>query len=66
MDVRDLATALVAIADLFNAANREINGDLAELRVEVSASFKAGSFGIDLADHLGCKTDGGVPHYESH
>lgn len=54
MDVRDLAPALVAFADLFTAANREINGDAAEVRVQVNASFKAGSFGIDLvaAQHL--------------
>ena len=48
MDVRDLAPALVAIADLFTAPNKEINGEAAELRVQVNASFKAGSFGIDL------------------
>lgn len=48
MDVRDLAPALVAIADLFTAANAELNGDDADVRVDVTASFKAGSFGIDL------------------
>jgi hypothetical protein len=48
MDVRDLAPALVAFADLFTATNKEINGDAAEVRVQVNASFKAGSFGIDL------------------
>ncbi|WP_244121617.1 hypothetical protein [Burkholderia gladioli] len=48
MDVRDLAPALIAFADLFTAANKEINGDSADVRVEVNASFKAGSFGIDL------------------
>jgi hypothetical protein len=48
MDVRDLAPALVAFADLFTAVNKEINGDAAEVRVQVNASFKAGSFGIDL------------------
>jgi hypothetical protein len=54
MDVRDLAPALVAIADLFTAANKEINGDAAEVRVQVNASFKAGSFWIDLvaSQHL--------------
>ncbi|WP_244113660.1 hypothetical protein [Burkholderia cepacia] len=54
MDVRDLAPALIAFADLFTAANKEINGDAAEVRVQVNASFKAGSFGIDLiaAQHL--------------
>ncbi|MFC0696768.1 hypothetical protein [Paraburkholderia humisilvae] len=48
MDVRDLAPALIAIADLLTAANEEINGKTAKLRVHVNASFKAGSFGIDL------------------
>lgn len=48
IDVRDLAPALVAFADLFTATNKEINGDAAEVRVQVNASFKAGSFGIDL------------------
>jgi hypothetical protein len=48
MDVRDLAPALIAIADLLTAANQEINGDAAEVRVQVNASFKAGSFGIEL------------------
>jgi hypothetical protein len=48
MDVRDLAPALIAFADLFSAANKEINGNAAELRVQVNANFKAGSFGIDL------------------
>src|ERR1700710_1861288 len=48
MDVRDLAPALVAFADLFTAANKEVNGDAADVRVQVNASFKAGSFGIDL------------------
>lgn len=54
MDVRDLAPALVAIADLFTAANKEINGDAADVRLEVHASFKAGSFGIDFvaSQHL--------------
>lgn len=48
MDVRDLAPALVAISDLFSAANRELNGEAADVRVEVKGSFKAGSFHIDL------------------
>ncbi|WP_061165200.1 hypothetical protein [Caballeronia temeraria] len=48
MDVRDLAPALVAIADLFTAANKELNGDSADVRVEVKGSFKAGSFELDL------------------
>jgi hypothetical protein len=48
MDVRDLAPALIAMADLFTAANQEINGEASSIRVHVNASFKAGSFGIDL------------------
>lgn len=48
MDVRDLAPALIGIADLLTSANREVNGDAADVNVEVHASFKAGSFGIDL------------------
>jgi hypothetical protein len=48
MDVRDLAPALIAIADLLTAANNEINGEASSIRVHVNASFKAGSFGIDL------------------
>ncbi|GAB7525222.1 hypothetical protein PBS_42110 [Paraburkholderia sp. 2C] len=48
MDVRDLAPALIAIADLLAAVNKEVNGDASSIRVHVNASFKAGSFGIDL------------------
>jgi hypothetical protein len=49
MDVRDLAPALFAVADLLTAANKEVNGEGTDLRVQVSANFKAGSFGIDLS-----------------
>lgn len=48
MDVRDLAPALVAMADLFAAANKVLNGDAADVRVEVKGSFRAGSFNIEL------------------
>jgi hypothetical protein len=48
MNVRDLAPALVAIADLFAAANAELNGNSADVRVEVKGSFKSGSFQIEL------------------
>ena len=37
MDARDLAPALVAFADLFTAVNKEINGDTADVRVQVNA-----------------------------
>jgi hypothetical protein len=54
MDVRDLAPALIAIADLLTTVNREVNGETSTIRVHVDASFKAGSFGIDLvaSQHL--------------
>jgi len=48
MDVRDLAPALLAMADLLRAANAELHGDTADVRIAVRASFKEGSFGIDL------------------
>jgi hypothetical protein len=48
MNIRDLAPALVAIADLFSAANTELNGNSADVRVEVKGNFKSGSFQIGL------------------
>lgn len=48
MDVRDLAPALVAIGNLASDTNKLINGDSTDIRVEVHASFKAGSFGIEM------------------
>jgi len=48
MNIRDLAPALVAIADLFSAANTELNGNSADVRVEVKGNFKSGSFQIEL------------------
>jgi hypothetical protein len=55
IDVRELAPALLALSDLLDAANRALSGDAAQVRVEVRASFKTGSFGIDLVVFQGLK-----------
>lgn len=47
MDVRDLAPALLAIGQLFDAANAIINRDAAQIKVEVRATSR-GSFEIDF------------------
>lgn len=48
MDVRDLAPALIALSDVFEEAAKTLYGKKAVVTVKVNASFKAGSFGIDL------------------
>ena len=48
MDVRDLSPALLALADALKAANAAINGDKAEVRLDIVGKPKSGSFGIDL------------------
>lgn len=47
MDVRDLAPALLAVGQLFDAANTTLNGEGSQIRVKVKAT-SPGSFHIDL------------------
>lgn len=46
--VRELAPALISVADLLEEANLIINGKESRIDVNVKGSFKSGSFGIDL------------------
>lgn len=49
MDVRTLAPALLAFGDLCEETGRALFGPQVTTRVEVRASFRTGSFGIDLS-----------------
>lgn len=48
MAVKDLAPALLALSDLFEEANKVLNGCRADVRLDVKGSFKSGCFGIDF------------------
>lgn len=48
MDVRDLAPALLSLSDVFEEASKTVYGKSSKISIRVNASFKAGSFGIDL------------------
>lgn len=48
MDPRELAPALLAMADLLEASAKVLYGDKAKVNVNVKGSFKTGSFNIDF------------------
>lgn len=48
MDVRDLAPALVALADVIEEANLTAYGQSSSIQVNVKGSFKTGCFKVDL------------------
>ena len=48
MNVRDLAPALLSVADLLQEANRLFNANKADVSVNIKGSFRNGSFIIDF------------------
>ena len=48
MDVRELAPALIALSELLEQSSKTAFPGAPEVSVNVSGSFKAGSFGVDL------------------
>ena len=49
MEVQDLAPALLALADIVQAANKKFNGDQADIKVLVNADVEQKCFMIDLS-----------------
>lgn len=48
MDARELAPALMAVADLLDTSVRALQGDRAKAQIHVKGSFKTGSFSVDF------------------
>lgn len=48
MEIRDLAPALIALSGVFEEATKTVYGKDLRMSVKVNASFRAGSFGVDL------------------
>ena len=48
IDVRDLAPSLLALSDTIEVANNILNRGRAKVALNIKASFKSGSFGVDL------------------
>lgn len=53
MDVNELAPALLAMGDFLTASATALYGDKIQPQINVKASFKTGSFGIDLVLNTG-------------
>lgn len=49
MDIQELAPALLALADIIQAANRRFNGDKATIRVLVNADVEQQCFMLDIS-----------------
>lgn len=52
MDARELAPALMAMADLLDSSVRALHGDRGKAQVNVKGSFKTGSFNVDFTTAL--------------
>ena len=48
MDFRELSSSLISLGELFEEANRVVNGDDSTVKIQVHADFRHGSFGIDV------------------